>query len=623
MPPIPAIKVEYLPGPLNDGKHYQTQRLSLLRKVAFGSRSFLCFDGEGVTVDNQHYYILLGAGNKEHKQSIHSENLSTLHCFQFLMRMQEKYPTSIKVAFAFNYDVNMMLKDVSEHQLELIGKGEWGSYGRYRIKWLKSKWFELRYRNVAIKIYDTFTFFGCSFMAACTQYLGDNEPELQEVADGKALRSEFEYSELDNLIRPYMYKELSLLDKLITQLRTLLHSIDLDISGWHGPGAIASALLKKHSIKSYRPKTEHPIIETAAQFAYIGGRFELFRTGRYDGPVFQFDMRSAYPYALTQCPALTDKYYLSDDITDIPDFSLAQVTYFNLDSDRTSINPFPLRSDRQAVYYPGAVSTWVWGCELKAALKWFGPYIEIHQVMRFDDDGTRPFEFINDLYSKRAEWKRIGNPAQLACKLGMNSVYGKLAQRVGWNETDMLAPAFHQLRWAGYTTAKCRSMALDAMMQAPEHIIAVETDGVFSTVPLKLDEGQELGQWESTIYDAILFMQSGVYFTLQGDDWSKGKTRGFSANKTNIEIALAAADELLPMITTQHKFMGLPGRLGKDDWRQWSDTDHVVNWGGGGKRAHIERYCKGCSNGSHWHDTSWTIPNHFISTKHLLPWQGE
>lgn len=613
------IEVELLDDPLNDGELFQTARKQSNRRNAYALRPFLAIDGEGVTEDNRHSYVLFGAATDTAKQSIAGSDLSTAQCFRFLIDMEIQYPHHIKVAFALDYDVNMMIKDVAIDQLERLTKGEWSQYGLFKFKWLKNKWFELRYKELYIKVYDTFTFFGCSFLLACKQYLGD-EPELLEVTEGKALRSIFEFNELDTLIRPYMYKELTLMVKLITQLRTLLSSIDINVGGWHGPGAIATALLTKHSIKKYRPKEEIEVVRDAAQYAYFGGRFESFKTGRLKAKVYQYDIRSAYPYALTMCPTLDNFFYTTKIPADIPDFALCHVTYFNLDNPRTSINPLPLRSSKQAVYYPGAVSGWIWGCEYKIAKKWFREFIELHEVMQFNDDGTRPFDFINDLFQKRAAWQVEKNPVQLACKLGMNSVYGKLAQRIGWNQEEHTAPAFHQLRWAGFVTAKCRSMVLDAMMQAPDKIIAVETDGIFSEVPLDLDEGKGLGQWESTTYDEIVFMQSGVYFTLNGADWSKGKTRGFSANKANIDLALSALDGLQTMRTVQHQFHALPARLGKSDWRTWTDHDHLVQWGGGGKRAHIQEHCPGCTRGEQWHNTAWSIPMEFLSHKHPLPW---
>lgn len=532
--------------------------------------------------------------------------------------MYRQHPNHIMVAFAFSYDVNMIIKDFSVAQQRKLCDGHWVSFSGYRLKWIPKKWLEVRRGSSYFKIYDVFTFFGCSFLKACSQYLGD-EPELREVTEGKALRNDFRWDELESLIRPYMYKELRLMVKLCSQLRTLLATIDVQPKGWHGPGAIATALLKKEKV-IITPDADY--VREAAQYAYAGGRFESFRTGIYNEPVYQYDIRSAYPYALTQCPNLDEAYSVAFGLDNPPDFSLVKTTYTNPDMPRHGINPFFVRH-RNSIFYPnGLWKGWVWGIEYKAAKKHWPNHIHSEEVILFDTSNGMAFEWIEDMYEKRAKWKREGNPAQLAAKLGMNSVYGKLAQRVGWDQVMRKAPRYHQLRWAGFITATCRAKMYDAMMQNPENVIAIETDGIFSQSPLDLDIGEGLGQFELAEYSGILYIQSGVYFTTSDGNWSKGKTRGFSANKANIGIALDTVHNLEPLKISETRFMSIPDRIGADNWRSWQSNNRVIHWGGSGKRFHDPERCFGCDAGEQWHNTIWTLPGTYTSAAHELPWIG-
>src|SRR5574340_1722157 len=151
-------------------------------------------------------------------------------------------------------------------------------------------------------------------------------------------------------------------------------------------------------------------------------------------------------------------------------------------------------------------------------------------------------------------------------------------------------------------------MMWKAIKQAPDRIISIETDGIYSEVPLDLPIGPALGQFERTIYDGGIFAQSGIYWTKQGPDWSTGKTRGFSSNKTDIDLALECAPTLAEMVTVQHRFRGLPAALGMEEWRHWVDQEHVISWGGGGKRKHRPEICETCSDGGQWHRTSVVLP---------------
>ncbi len=89
-------------------------------------------------------------------------------------------------------------------------------------------------------------------------------------------------------------------------------------------------------------------------------------------------------------------------------------------------------------------------------------------------------------------------------KVGINSLYGKTAQRIGSNE-------FFSLAWAGYTTAATRAKLANAAYQNPSSIIGFATDALFSTTPISVPISDELGDWEESRFDSGTFFQSGVY----------------------------------------------------------------------------------------------------------------
>lgn len=606
------------------------------RKTPYRQRPFLALDGEGVTKPGnlRQSYVLFGAsdGGSVSDEIRSDDELSTDQILAFLINLERNHPSHIKIAYGFNYDVNMIVKDIPPNRHVRLLDGQWVSYKAYKIRWVHGKWLEIRYENRAANeklytiIFDVLSFFGAKFEFACKQYLDDMTDEEKSVINiGKAIRATFTMADLDTKIAPYMHTELRVMTRLMTRLRELIDTLEIPLKGWYGPGAISSALMHKHNVRRFRPEEDLPEIRDASQFAYTGGRFETFRTGLYDGPVYQYDVRSAYPYALLQCPALTDEYYHDAQPKQgvpAPSFSLNRIRFYDTEVERTGINPFAMRTSSGALHFPNFVETWAWGPEYNAALKHRPAALELVEQVTFPDDGRRPFEFLEGLYEQRRVWRRQEHPAELVVKIGMNSIAGKLAQRVGWDRETGAAPHWHQLRWAGYITSVCRAMVYDAMMQAPDRIIAVETDGIFSEVPLDLPLGSELGQWKEERYDGIMYAQSGVYFTLTGKDWSAGKTRGFSENKAHAATARAAVDTLTPLVTMQPRFHGLRGNLGKDDWRSWQNHRHVIHWGGDGKRYHPSN-CADCAAGRTWHRTVFSFPRSPLSHRHPLPWLGQ
>jgi hypothetical protein len=135
------------------------------------------------------------------------------------------------------------------------------------------------------------------------------------------------------------------------------------------------------------------------------------------------------------------------------------------------------------------------------------------------DCNCRPFEWVKDLYEER---RRIGsNTRGYPLKLGLNSLYGKMAQRCGRGP-------YHDAVAAGLITASTRARVKEAIGQDPESVIMLATDAVFSTRRLSLDIGEDLGQWEETVWPDLFIAQPGVYWSpsdLQPSVKSRGAPR--------------------------------------------------------------------------------------------------
>jgi hypothetical protein len=115
--------------------------------------------------------------------------------------------------------------------------------------------------------------------------------------------------------------------------------------------------------------------------------------------------------------------------------------------------------------------------------------------------------------------KARGDGAERAIKLELNSIYGKFAQRAGWFQEGDRIPAYHQLEWAGYITSSTRAKLYQAYRLRPGRIIAFETDAVFSVSPIEgLEIGTGLGEWKESVFDDLLYIQSGFYFAHQGSE---------------------------------------------------------------------------------------------------------
>jgi hypothetical protein len=114
------------------------------------------------------------------------------------------------------------------------------------------------------------------------------------------------------------------------------------------------------------------------------------------------------------------------------------------------------------------------------------------------------FDWVRDLYQAR---QQIGSKTRgYPLKLGLNSLYGKMAQRSGRGP-------YHDAVSAGLITAITRARLVEALSQDSEAVVMLATDAVFSTRPLALDVGADLGQWECHEWSDLFIAQPGVYWS--------------------------------------------------------------------------------------------------------------
>lgn len=551
-------------------------------------------------------------------------------------------PDAFHVAFAFNYDANMILKDVPRARLQRLYQTGFARWGDFRIEYRSGKWFQVSKTvgndKVCCKIWDVWSFFQCKFIKALRDYLGDR-PEFDRIESGKELRGEFRPEQIESLIKPYWQDELYYTVRLADRLRSYLYSAELFISQWHGPGAIASYALRKHKIHEHMAICP-PEVNDAAQYAYAGGRFELFKLGVHIGPLYQADINSAYPEGISHLPSLKHGLWRRTYRFE-PKWRFAVYHIKMRGGICPPYVPHPLffRDDKHCIHYPPLVEGWYWAPEVANIHKW--PQIEIVEGWVFEDDGSYPFAWVRDVYNTRRRWKTEKNPCEKALKLLLNSLYGKMAQRVGWDKKKNKPPRWHQLEWAGWVTSYARAKLYRAMIAAGPDLVAVETDAVFSTRKLNLDYGKGLGQWDLAEYSEGIYLQSGFRFVKDDDGW-KSKFRGFDSGSVKLDevfqylenVDFTSALPPAPFIgeTTRFIAMGMafakrpmPNGDMSSMWRVWNTEKRELRIGSDGKRIHVRAMCRACKMGQSvrhvFHDLSVARPQGGQSIPHGLPWK--
>jgi hypothetical protein len=523
---------------------------------------FIAIDGEAI--DGR--YVLLADSTGRHLLSPRMDDLKTRDCFEFLLSIPRP---SIPVCFGLNYDVNQWLSNLPRSKLSELWERHYTYHGDYRLEWIPGRWFSVKAIDGRFaRVNEVFGFFQSSFVAALESWGFDAPPELQAM---KRARGTFSKADERRVIA-YCKSECRLLVKLMDELRAACQETGATPRSWIGAGSIATALLAREGVADHHAYdldlADENTVERAILGAYFGGRVELLHQGVHSR-VRSLDLRSAYPAAALELPSLRGAR-LRHRRRFAPEREHA-IWRVRWDLDRgTLIAPFPVRH-KLSIYYPLEGEGHYHATEVRAALAAGYPLEVLEGWVLEQKDDARPFSFVRRVYRERARLKAEGRAAEKALKLGLNSVYGKLAQGYGYGAR----PRWQSYFWAGYITARTRARVLETMTRTGS-VVMVSTDGVFtrSSKPKIATEGAALGSWEAGALDLLFAAQPGVYqgFTAERELL---KSRGFFAREVDYDELRAGFETEGAEYVHRYdstRFVGLGSALALTDfglWRRW------------------------------------------------------
>lgn len=649
-----------------EASFYHTGNGPSPRRPALTERRIIAWDGEGISLsgdDKPQHFVIFGCSADTDNPLI-GRDLRCGDILRYICDIGTRYPFAVHIGYGFRYDANMIIRHLPLKCLTEIRESGCTYYSyqsaRYRIAWLPGKRLQISRtvngkREVTVSIDDVISFFASSFIKATESILADEltGEDREVIAHGKAERGHNSWNDLPDMLK-YWKAEIRLMQRLGEKFRAVMFASGFMLRNWYGPGALSSYIINTQGLRSHivnGPPDLPRDVHTASKHAYAGGRFELFRMGRFTGPVYSLDINSAYPFAISQAPTLgTDNGHWEyvEAPSDIAYFGVYRIRFHAPKAGPFEPRPMPLfhRDYKGAITYPNVCHGWYWSPEAHTVMGQPGVEICEGWVWKPKDLDARPFAFLADMYDERL---RIGkrNAMSMPYKLGPNSLYGKLAQRVGFVTDTNGAhhpPRSHCLPLAGWVTSYTRAMLFNVMRQVPwDSLIACETDGIYLTAdPSNLRGvtlGDGLGEWDATVYDEMLYLQSGVYHRRQGDAWLSPKSRGLDVASVALPVVRDYLKRCEPhsdwpglTVTMRPRFVGLTAAMAgsapvKVRHCRWESGERTLEPGGKGKRVHIPAFCFACREGLSAYDAGHTLvvrsrSDGSMSYPHWLPWEG-
>lgn len=564
-----------------------------------GVASFVGIDGEGINVNGEHRYALLGIGDE---YITDNSGIMWDDAFGFMYSKWEKYRAMC--GFFLGYDFNQLFKTLPEQKAWMLlspkgvdlrkpkrGKSPMPfpvRYGGWEFDMLGMKRLKLRPKlcdcepeagKPACKckkppwlyVCDSGPFFQQSLLAVIDPRSW-KEPivtpeEYAIIEEGKRKRAAatrvdddmIRYNALENEI---LCRALRALDRGFQDIGVVLPP-----SKWFGPGQAAQAWLGVEGVKKSKqllPSIPDYFLE-AARKSYFGGWFEIMMHGIIPGETHEYDINSAYPFIISTLPCLEHGTYTrGEGLPNVKDNELCLVRArvwsrspmsHHTAADKQYIGAMLHRGKDGNIWRPGTTEGWFWWHELEAAkrAKCVQPlprkprgdlYPICYEWVKYSPcDCFPPMRRVISLYLRR---QAVGKDTPLGkgAKTSYNSMYGKFAQSVG-------APVYGNPIYASLITAGCRTMILDAIASHPigkKDVTMVATDAVYFRTPHPtLTIGEGLGEWGHKSRRNLCQFKPGVYWddsarrAIANGDSPHFKARGINARDFGRQLAFADA----------------------------------------------------------------------------------
>lgn len=391
----------------------------------------------------------------------------------------------------------------------------WGGWG---LTFVPGKFLEIRRWERRWTVYDVSGFWpGGSALVDVAKRWGVMQLALPLVAHGDQLVTrEWDGARIDDLVM-WAVERAQLLSQLTVRVMARLQLHGLKPSRLHGVGAIGSRLLREADAGSwvarYRPDRQ-PVCDGQEMLplflaAYYGGRQETTAAGTWAAPTYRYDMRSAYPWALSWVGPVGYVWEAADVFRDSYEWRMS-LWHVVWKLPLGQLGPLPWRHPNGAIAYPREGQGWYWWPEVRAALRAYPEYVTVTRGYVSPRSRRRPLlATIAERYDQRKRLEAADDPTADILKGALASVYGRMAQRLG---AEGQPGRWYNPALAGWVCSAVRARLLDAWRGYEGVIASVSTDGFLSAMPIpNLETNGSLGGWKCDQYDGGTLVLPGLY----------------------------------------------------------------------------------------------------------------
>ena len=429
----------------------------------------------------------------------------------------KKYHGTWNFFYNLSYDAEVILKLLGSELYRYRNTRNLEFYFQnYKIQYFPNKMLKINKGHHSVLFYDIAQFFGSSLANAYQENIGKLDESYLQLKNKRSQFSKWFYNHNKKKIRSYCITDCILTKRLAEKWIKLFYDAFLFYPAkWFSSGYLAEKVLINNGINFPKFNSIPYEVQKLAFKSYFGGRFEMIQRG-FIGRAYLYDINSAYPYAITKIPDLSQGKWIRRKSI----HSDAKIGFFHVLADIPDdfhITPFPFRVNGNILFPSGKFETFVTLAELQAINAKYYKILDSWQfVSKFE---KYPYKnFIESMYQKRLQLKEEQNPLQIPFKIILNSIYGKTGQKVGRVMGNLFNPVMFSFI-TGFTRAKMYDFVRKNGLE--KDVVAFATDSICTTKKLS-NNSKKLGDFSfDGESDDTYYLQNGFY-RFQG----KWKQRG-------------------------------------------------------------------------------------------------
>jgi hypothetical protein len=469
---------------------------------------------EGFDTETKRGYARILADSKEW---IEVNNIHDVLEFLTRKHLRER----CNVFFNMRFDFEVLMKHNKKLLQDLCINLKHGEYEDYIINYVPSKSFSIRHGNHSTIFYDISQFYNSTLEYATAKYLGQPCHELK----GDRARL-FDLHPIGK-IGKYCQDDADKARQLGEFMLSTFSRMGVMPRKLYSCGYVSQLYTVNHAnIPNFSSIPR--IVQEMYWRSYRGGWFDTYKRGTFKAT--SYDLKSAYPWALSQIPDPTGgewKHWTErKDLLEFP----AGVFKCAIRGMKDG-NPCAISSNLRNIYpvFDKYTLMYLTLGELIHLKDFYN--IRILDGFYLDgDNGVRPYEsLVRDLFAiKEGASEDIG--LYDTVKKIINSLYGKTAQ-INRGKIPTAGRLFNPY-FASECTARCRIRIHESIKDQLDKVISVMTDGMLLREGVKINTGNKLGDFEEKFRNKnTVIVETGVY----EPEGLNIKTRGFTRKKIRFD----------------------------------------------------------------------------------------